>query len=147
ADAAGGGGRPAGAGGGRGPPRIRGVEPLERTTEEARGQRQVVTGERTPARCAEIPRRSLAQGAPALADRAELAQGLMGLLQMPPDGLVVLDGVTGPRLEPVRELAVQLRTSALEQAPVGGIPDQVVVEAQCRLAEEPGGVGLDQLAV
>src|SRR5262249_30086666 len=90
--------------------------------------------------------RSLTEGAPALVDRAELAQVLMGLLQVPSDGLVVLDGVPGARLEPVGELGVQLRTSALEQTPVGSIPDQVVVEAQCRLAEEPGGVGLDQLA-
>ncbi len=60
--------------------------------------------------------------------------------------LVVLDGVAGARLDPVGEPRVQLRARALEDAPVGGVADQDVMEAQHRLAEEPAGVALDQLA-
>ena len=61
----------------------------------------------------------------------------MRLLEMPADGLVVLGGVADLRLDPVGEARVQLGARALEQAPIGGVADQHVVEAQHRLAEEP----------
>ena len=79
-------------------------------------------------------------------ERTELAQVLVRLLEVPADRLVVLGGVADPRLDPVGEAAVQLGARALEQAPVGRVADQHVVEAQHRLAEEPAGVALDQLA-
>ena len=126
--------------------RIGGVEPVERASEQARRQRQVVARQRAPARRREIARRPLAEGAALRVDRAELAQVLVRLLEVPADRLVVLDGLADPALEPVGEAAVQLRARVLQQAPVGRVADQHVVEAQRRLAEEPAGVGLDQLA-
>ena len=54
--------------------------------------------------------------------------------------------VADPAREPVGEALVQLGARALQDAAIGGVADQHVVEAQRRLAEEPAGVGLDQLA-
>ena len=89
---------------------------------------------------------ALAEGPARCIDRAELAQVLVGLLEVPAEHLVVLDGPPGARLEPVGEAAVQLCPGVLQQAPVGRVADQYVMEAQNRLAEKPPGVGLDQLA-
>ena len=127
--------------------RVAGVEPVERAAEQARGERQVVARERAPARRRRggAPRARRARGRVA-SSGPELAQVLVRLLEMPADRLVVLDGVADPRLDPVGEALVQLGARALEQAAVGGVADQHVVEAQHRLAEEPAGVGLDQLA-
>ncbi len=79
-------------------------------------------------------------------ERTELAEILMGLLEVPSDGLVVLHGLAGGFLEPVGDLRVQLGPRPLEQPPVGGVAHEVVMESQGRLTEEPAGVGLDQLA-
>ena len=72
---------------------IRRVEPIERASEQARRQRQVVARERPPAGRREIARRALAEGATLRVDRAELAQVLVRLLEVPADRLVVLDGL------------------------------------------------------
>jgi hypothetical protein len=68
------------------------------------------------------------------------------LLEMPSDRLVVLDRPTHPALDPVGEALVELCTCSLEQPAVRGVADEAVVEPQRRLAEEPAGIGLDQLA-
>jgi neutral ceramidase len=70
---------------------------------------------------------------------------LFRLLEMPADDLVVVR-VAGTRRDPVGEARVQLGASALEEAAVGGVANEDVVEAQHGLAEEPATVGLDQLA-
>ena len=115
-------------------------------SEQTCRQRQVVARERPPARGREMARGALAERPALRVDRTELAQVLVGLLEVPAERLVVLDGSRGARLEPVGEAAVQLRAGVLEQAPVGRVADQDVMEAQRRLAEKPAGVGLDQLA-
>src|SRR5262249_58557017 len=79
-------------------------------------------------------------------DRAELPQVLMRPLEVPPDRLVVLDRLADPALNPVADAGVQLRPRALEHPAVRRIADEAVVEAQRRLAQEPRGIGLDQLA-
>ena len=73
--------------------RIRRVEPIERAAEQARRERQVVARERAPARRRRDARRALAEGAALRVERAELAQMLVRLLEVPADRLVVLDGV------------------------------------------------------
>ena len=82
----------------------------------------------------------------AVVERTELAQMPVRLLQVPADRLVVLDRLPDPALEPVGEAAVQLGARALQEPAIGGVADQHVMEAQHRLAQEPAGVGLDQLA-
>ena len=125
---------------------IRRVEPIERASEQARRQRQVVARERAPAGRREVARRPLAERPTLRVERAELAQVLVRLLEVPADRLVVLDRVADPRLEPVGEARVQLGARVLEEAPVGRVADQHVVEAEHGLAEEPARVRLDQLA-
>ena len=49
-------------------------------------------------------------------------------------------------LDPVGETRMQLGARALQEPAIGRVADQHVVEAQGRLAEEPAGVGLDELA-
>ena len=88
---------------------------------------------------------TLAQALAFLIDRAELAQMLMCLLEMPADRLIVLDGFPGPALEPVGQARMQLRARALQNTAIGRVADQHVVEAQRRLAEEPADIRLDQL--
>ena len=122
------------------------VEPRERAFQKTCRRRQVVARERPPARGRQMARGPLAEGPALRVDRAELAQMLVGLLEVPAERLVVLDGPRGARLQPVGEAAVQLRAGVLEQAPVGRVADQHVMEAQHRLAEEPAGVGFDELA-
>ena len=126
--------------------RIGSVEPLERAPEQARRQRQIVARERPPPRRREVARRALAERAPLRVDRAQLAQVPVRLLEVPADRLVVLDRLADPALDPVGEASVQLRPRALQHPAVRRVADQPVVEPQRRLAEEPGGVGLDQLA-
>src|SRR5206468_355553 len=94
----------------------------------------------------EVARCPLAEGAPLRVDRPELAQVPVRLLEVPPDRLVVLDRLPDPALDPLRETTVQLRPRVLQQAPVGRVADQHVMEPQGRLAEEPAGGGLDELA-
>ena len=62
----------------------------------------------------------------------------MRLLEMPAERVVVL-GRAGvePVTEPVGVALVQLGARPLQQPAVGRVPDQRVVEAQHRLAEEP----------
>src|SRR5262249_29436134 len=67
-------------------------------------------------------------------------------LEVPPDGLVVLDRLADPALDPLGDTGVQLRPRALEHPAIRRIADETVVEAQRRLAQEPGALGLDQLA-
>jgi hypothetical protein len=57
-------------------------------------------------------------------ERSELAQVLVRLLEMPTDGLVVLDRIADPRRQPVGDARVQLGARALEDAAVGGIANQ-----------------------
>jgi hypothetical protein len=126
--------------------RISVIESIERPPEQVRGDRHVVARQRPPARCGEMTRRPLAERPALRIDRPELAEELVRLLEMPADRLVVLDRLGGARFDPVGKAAVQLRARPLEQAPVGRVADQHVVEAQHRLAEEPAAVRLDQLA-
>ena len=70
----------------------------------------------------------------------------MRLLEMPADRLVVLAGGAGARRDPVGEPPVQLGARALQELAIGRVADQHVVEAQRRLAQIPGGIGLDELA-
>ncbi len=70
----------------------------------------------------------------------------MRLLEVPADRLVVLGRVADAAFDPVGELRVQLGARALQEAAIGRIADQHVVEAQDRLAEEPAGIALDELA-
>ena len=123
-----------------------GLEALERAAEQAGGERHVVARERAAAGRGETLRGAFAEPAAARVERAELAQVLVRLLEMPADRLVVLGRAGRARLDPVGEARVQLGARALEEAAVGGVADQHVVEAQHRLAEEPAGVALDQLA-
>ena len=72
---------------------------------------------------------------------------LVRLLEVPADRLVVLDAASPTRLS--SQSAKRSCSSArvpFKMPPVGRVADQHVVEAQRRLAEEPAGVGLDQLA-
>ena len=79
------------------------VEPRERALQKTRRGRQVVARERPPARGRQMARGPLAEGAALRVDRAELAQMLVGLLEVPAERLVVLDGSRGARLQPVGE--------------------------------------------
>src|SRR5262249_20890555 len=87
-----------------------------------------------------------AESTPVRIERTQLAQILMGLLEVPSDGLVMLDGLAGGCLEPAGDPRVQLGPCFLQQAAIGGVPRQVVMEPQGRFSEAPAGVGLDQLA-
>jgi hypothetical protein len=127
--------------------RVFGIESLERATQQARGERHVVARERTPARGREAARRALAERTALRIQRAELAQVLMRLLEMPSDRLVVLDGIACACLDPVGQARVQIGAGVLQQAPVSRVADQHVVEAQRGLAEKPAGVRLDQLTL
>ena len=127
--------------------RIGSVEPRERASEQARCERQVVARQRPPARRREVACRALAEAPTVRVDRSDLAQVLVRLLEVPPNGLVVLDRLPDPALQPVGEAPVELGARALQQAPVGRVADQHVMEAQRRLAEKRAGVGLDELAV
>jgi hypothetical protein len=122
------------------------VEPIERAAEQACRGRQVVAPERPPSRRRKVVRRALAERAAVRVDLPELPQVLMRLLEVPADGLVVLDRVAGLARDPVGDTLVQLRPRPLEHATVGGVAGEAMVEAQRRLAQEPGRVGLDQLA-
>src|SRR5262249_60430992 len=79
-------------------------------------------------------------------ERAELAQVPVRLLEVPADRLVVLDRVAHPSLEPVGEACVQVGARVLEEAPVGRITGEHMVEAERGLAEVPARVRLDELA-
>ena len=122
------------------------VEPIERTSEQACRRRQVVAPERSPPRRREVARRAVAERAPALVERAQLGEVPVRLLEVPADRLVVLDRPLDPALEPVGDAFVQLRPRALQHPAVRRIADEAVVEPERRLAQEPGGIGLDQLA-
>src|SRR5262249_56840822 len=78
---------------------IAAVEPVDGAPEQAARQRQIVASERSAAGRRQIPHRALAEGAPVRVDRPELAQMLVGLLEMPADRLVVLDGFAGAAFE------------------------------------------------
>ena len=122
------------------------AETIERAPEQVRGRLEVVARERPPASRREGPPRPLAERAAVRIERAQLTQVLVRLLEVPADRLLVLDRPAGARLEPVGEAGVQLCARAAQHAAVGGVADQRVVEAERRLAEQPAGVGLDQLA-
>ena len=93
-----------------------------------------------------MTRRSLAQCSSLHVDRAELAEMLVCLLEMPADGLVVLARDARATLDPVGQTRVQLGTRAFQHAPVGGVTDQQMVKAQRGLSEVPARVRLDELA-
>ena len=88
------------------------LEQGERALEKACRGRQVVTRERPSACGRQVPRGPLAEGAALRVDRTELAQMLVGLLEVPAERLVVLDGSRGARLQPVGETRVQVRPGA-----------------------------------
>ena len=85
--------------------RIVGVEPVERAPEQARRERQVVARQRAPAGGGEVARGALAERAAARVERAELAQVLVRLLEVPADRLVVLERVADPRSRSSRRSA------------------------------------------
>src|SRR5262249_60665754 len=93
-----------------------------------------------------MARGALAESARMIVEQAQVAQALVRLLEMPADRFIVLDGLADPFLDPVRQASVQLGARLLEQAAVRRVADQCVMEAQGRLADEPAGGGLDQLA-
>jgi len=123
-----------------------GVEPVDRAAEQVRRDRQIVARKRAAARCREALCCAFAEPLAVRIERTELAQEPVRLLQMPADHLVVLGRVANLCLDPVGELRVQLGARALEKPAVCGVADQHVMEAQHRLAEQPAGVALDQLA-
>ena len=129
-----------------GPRCVSGFQPIDRAAEKARGDRQVVARQRPPARRSEMPRRPRADRAPPGVDRAELAEVLVRLLEVPAERLIVLDGTSALRLEPVGEARVQLGARPLEDAAIGRVADEHVVEAHDGLAQEPACVRLDELA-
>ena len=126
--------------------RIGRVEQVQRASQQARRNRQVVARQCPPARRRQVARRPLTEGTTVRVDRTQLTQVMVRLFEVPADRLVMLDGLPDPRFDPVGKASVQLGARTLQQAPVGRVADQHVVEAQNRFAKEPAGVGLDQLA-
>ena len=122
------------------------VEPTDRAAEQARRERHVVARERAAACGREAHGGARAETPRVRVERSEFAQERVRLLEMPADRLVVLGRVADLRLDPVCDRRVQLGARALQQAPVRRVADQHVMEAQHRLAEQPAGVALDQLA-
>ena len=126
--------------------RIRRVEPIERAAEQARRR---AAGRRARARAGRPPRGSAprarrGRGRARRSGRARAGAGAPARDASRSSRRARRPRRRAPRAS--RRSAVQLGARALQQAPVGGVADQHVVEAQRRLAEEPAGVGLDQLA-
>src|SRR5262249_43582028 len=94
----------------------------------------------------EVLRSPLAQRPPPTVERTQLTQVLMGLLEMPADGLVLVADAPGRGLEPVREAGVELRARALQEPAVGRVADQPVVKLEGSLTGERSRLDLDQLA-
>ncbi len=131
------------------------VEPIDGAAEQVGGDRHVVALQCSPACRRQTLCGALAEPLGARIQRADLPKELVCLLQMPADGLIVLGtsagglrsagGLLSLRFDPVGQPLVQLGARPLEQSAVRRVADQHMVEAQHRLAEQPAGVGLDQL--
>jgi hypothetical protein len=121
-------------------------EPRQRAAEQRCGRRHVVAGQGAPAGRREVLRRARADRPARRVERTELGEVLVRLLEMPPDRLVVLAGGADARRDPVGEPPVQLGARAFQKLAIGRVADQHVMEAQRRLAQIPGGIGLDELA-
>jgi hypothetical protein len=122
------------------------IQQVERPPEQRCGARELVALEGPPPRRRERARGTRAERPPDRVDRAELAKVLVRLLQVPADRLLAVAAVRRVPVEPIGQARVQLGTGSLENAAVGGVADEGVMEPQCRLSCEGAGLGFDELA-
>ena len=116
-----------------------------RAPQQVRGGRHVAAREGPPARRPQPLRRLAADLAAAVVERSQLRQVAVGLLQVVAEDLLVLAGpvavhLVGPGHEPL----VQRRALALEQARVGRVADQDVLERERGAGRHDGRVRLKQ---
>ncbi len=121
-------------------------QPLESATGEPDRGRKVIALESASGSRGQMGRGAAAERDTVVVERTELPAVLVGLLEVVADDLFVLAHQLADLVgQPVGETGVQLGARLLEQAAVGGVPDERVMEAEDRLVDPVGALGFHHL--
>ncbi len=119
----------------------------ERSAQEARRARDVVTVQRPLRRVREVGAGALGEAAGLLlVELAELDPEAVRLLEMPAERLVLLGDRFRNGLEPCRVSGMEVSAHLLEDAAIGGVSDQRVMEPVEAVVGPPRALGVDELA-